>query len=57
VGPLDAEGVVSLLWRDRMVPKWIDMWVWAADEHTTYFQLTCCGPKAGAPSGGPEGQQ
>jgi hypothetical protein len=43
VGPLDAEGVISLLWRDRMVPEWIDMSVWAADEHTTYFELTCCG--------------
>ena len=43
VGPLDAEGVVSLLWRDRMVPEWIDMSVWAADEDTTYLELTCCG--------------
>jgi hypothetical protein len=43
VGPLDVESVVSLLWRDRMVPEWIDMMVWASDEHTTYFELTCCG--------------
>ena len=43
VGPLVAEGVVSLLWRDRMVPEWIDMNVIEADEHTTYLELTCCG--------------
>jgi hypothetical protein len=43
VGLLDAEGVVSVLWRDRMVPEWIDIAVQAADEHTTYFELRCCG--------------
>jgi hypothetical protein len=43
VGPLDAEGVVSLLWRNRMVPEWIDISVWEADLHTTRFELTCCG--------------
>jgi hypothetical protein len=43
VGPLTAEAAVSLLWRDRLVPEWIDMTVWEADEHATYFELTCCG--------------
>jgi hypothetical protein len=43
VGPLTAEAVVSLLWRDQMVPEWIDISVWEADQHTTYFELMCCG--------------
>ncbi|MDN5001073.1 hypothetical protein ACFQZO_09295 [Bradyrhizobium sp. GCM10027634] len=25
VGPLDAEGVADLLWRDGAVPEWIDI--------------------------------
>jgi hypothetical protein len=43
VGPLTADAVASLLWRDRRVPEWIDISVWEADEHTTYFELICCG--------------
>jgi hypothetical protein len=43
VGPLTANAVASLLWRDRMVPEWIDISVWEADEHATYFELMCCG--------------
>jgi hypothetical protein len=43
VGPLTADAVVSLLWRERMVPEWIDISAWEADEHTTYFELMCCG--------------
>jgi hypothetical protein len=43
VGPLTPEDVVSLLWRDRMVPEWIDITVIAADARATYFELTCCG--------------
>ena len=43
VGPLTADAVVSLLWRDHMVPEWIDISVWEADHHLTYFELICCG--------------
>jgi hypothetical protein len=43
VGPLAADAVVSLLWRDQMVPEWIDISVWEADPHVTYFELMCCG--------------
>jgi len=43
VGPLMAHDVVSLLWRDRRVPEWIDISAWEADEHATYFELICCG--------------
>jgi hypothetical protein len=43
VGPLTADAVVSLLWRNHMVPEWIDISVWEADQHVTYFELMCCG--------------
>jgi len=43
VGPLTADAAVSLLWRDQMVPQWIDISVWDADVHLTYFELMCCG--------------
>jgi hypothetical protein len=43
VGPLTADAAASLLWRDHMVPEWIDISVWEADGHTTYFELMCCG--------------
>jgi hypothetical protein len=43
VGPLEAGDVVSLLWRDRTVPEWIDIVVIDADAHATYFELSCCG--------------
>jgi hypothetical protein len=43
VGPLAAEAVVDLLWRDRRVPEWIDMLVVAADAQATTIELTCCG--------------
>jgi hypothetical protein len=42
VGPLDGEGVVTFLWRDGMIPAWIDMSVYAVDETTTYLELLCC---------------
>ena len=35
--------MVSLLWRDRRVPEWIDITVIAADARATYFELSCCG--------------
>ncbi len=42
IGPLTAEEVVSLLWRDRIVPEWIDITVFMADEQVTHFELACC---------------
>jgi hypothetical protein len=35
--------VVSVLWRDGLVPQWIDISVWDADERATYFELICAG--------------
>jgi hypothetical protein len=43
IGPLLADEVVSLLWRDGMIPEWIDISVYDADERITYFKLGCCG--------------
>jgi hypothetical protein len=43
VGPLTADAVASLLWRDHKVPEWIDLLVWEADQDVTYFELICCG--------------
>lgn len=43
VGPLDADDVASLLWRDGKVPEWIDISVWGTDRQNTYFELLCCG--------------
>ena len=43
VGPLTVDAVVSLLWRDEMVPEWIDISAWDVDPQFTYFKLKCCG--------------
>jgi hypothetical protein len=43
VGPLSAEQVVELLWRDGCVPEWIDISVARTDGATTFMQLFCCG--------------
>jgi hypothetical protein len=43
IGPLEAGDVVSLLWRDQMVPEWIDISGCDADEQFTFFELKCCG--------------
>lgn len=42
-GPLLAEQVVALLWRDGTVPEWIDISVVRTDGKHTYMQLLCCG--------------
>jgi hypothetical protein len=42
VGPVDGAGVAAFLWRDGMIPEWIDMSVYAVDETTTYLELLCC---------------
>jgi hypothetical protein len=43
IGPLEKDDVMSLLWRDRMVPEWINISVCDADEQFTYVELKCCG--------------
>jgi len=43
IGPLTASAVVDLLWRDTLVPEWIDICVADADDEHTFFELRCCG--------------
>ncbi|MEN9576580.1 MAG: hypothetical protein RL514_4435 [Verrucomicrobiota bacterium] len=43
VGPLIAASVVDLLWRDGLLPEWVDISPIRADTEHTYFQLLCCG--------------
>jgi hypothetical protein len=43
VGRLSAEQVVELLWRDDLVPEWIDISVDRVDGVSTILQLLCCG--------------
>jgi hypothetical protein len=43
IGPLNAQEVVELLWRDALVPVWINILVTAADSEHTFFELSCCG--------------
>jgi hypothetical protein len=41
--PLSAEQVVELLWRDGLVPEWIDISVESTDGTNCFMQLLCCG--------------
>ena len=43
VGPLSAGQVVELLWRDGLVPEWIDISVERADGTHSFMELLCCG--------------
>jgi hypothetical protein len=43
VGPLSAEQVVELLWREGLVPEWIDISVERTDGTHAFIQLLCCG--------------
>ena len=43
VGPASTERVVELLWRDGLVPEWIDIAVSRADSAHTFMELLCCG--------------
>ena len=43
IGPISAEQVVKLLWREGIVPEWIDAAVLRADANCTFIQLLCCG--------------
>lgn len=42
-GPMTDQEVVELLWREGMVPEWIDVTPYSSDGTGTYFQLRCCG--------------
>lgn len=35
--------VLELLWRDGMVPEWINIFVESEDREYTYIKLECCG--------------
>ena len=43
IGPLTHDEVVTLLWRDGLVPEWVDIIPWEATASGLSFQLTCCG--------------
>jgi hypothetical protein len=43
VGPLAIGAVVDLIWRDGLLPEWVDISTVQADAQHTYFQLLCCG--------------
>lgn len=43
VGPVAAEQVVELLWRDGLVPEWVDISVERTDGTHSFIQLLCCG--------------
>src|SRR6266700_871760 len=43
VGPLSHDDVVALLWRDELVPEWIDIIPWEASSTGLTFELSCCG--------------
>jgi len=43
VGPLTAQQVVELLWRDGLVPEWVDISVVRTEGDQTFMQLLCCG--------------
>jgi hypothetical protein len=43
IGPLTHDEVVDLLWRDGLVPEWVDIIPWEAAASGLSFQLTCCG--------------
>lgn len=40
---MDLEQAVDELWRDGMVPQWIDVSVVGETEETTLIHVTCCG--------------
>lgn len=43
IGPLSHKEVVALLWRDGLVPEWVDITPWEAQPTGLTFQLLCCG--------------
>jgi hypothetical protein len=40
---MTVEEVIDFLWRDGMVPEWVDLSVGAANEQHTIVELLCCG--------------
>ena len=43
VGPLSTSQAVELLWRNGLVPEWIDVSVHRTDGRHTFMELLCCG--------------
>ena len=43
IGPLTHDEVVTVLWRDGLVPEWVDIIPWEATASGFSFQLTCYG--------------
>ena len=43
LGPMSDEKSVELLWRDGMVPEWINVTLHSSGTGGTFFQLRCCG--------------
>src|SRR5712671_711175 len=40
IGPLSADEVVNLLWRNELVPEWVDITPWEATPSGLVFELT-----------------
>jgi hypothetical protein len=40
---MNADQVIDFLWRDGMVPEWVDLTVVAANQRHTTIELLCCG--------------
>jgi hypothetical protein len=40
---MDADQVIDFLWRDGMVPEWVDMSVVSTTDQQTVVELLCCG--------------
>ena len=43
IGPLDAEGAASWLWRDGKIPEWINVTAYDVVEERTHVRISCCG--------------
>lgn len=43
LGPMNAAAAVDLLWREGLIPEWIDISVVQVDLDHTYMELRCCG--------------
>ena len=40
---MDADHVIDFLWRDGMVPEWVDLYVVSATPQHTVVEVLCCG--------------
>jgi hypothetical protein len=41
--PMTTDEVVQFLWRDGLVPEWVNMSVRSYDDRYTHVELLCCG--------------